>query len=271
MRFEPIRMQFYETYHYANIVHNVLTDPSPYIRNLHSWHEDREIDLFLTPFQKHSVLHDFCWYVINSLIDERMEEDARQWPVSKLWIDEAMKFHGIASEGFRAWHKGMIGADTSADANDLYEYHSELWFSGELEALLEQLSGEVFQILFSNRELLFRLNYYISASVSRITVDELPSENRNALTKDGVPARASIPEWVKRAVFHRDRGLCTNCNSDMSGLVSLAQSKHFDHVVPLAQGGINDVTNIQLLCAECNLEKGPELTTISNRYQPWHR
>ena len=271
MRFEPIRMQFYETYYYANIVHNILCDPFSYIRNMHSWHEDREPDLFLSPFRKNSVLHDFCWYVIDSLIHERMEEEARSWPVSKLWIDEAFKFHGIETAGFRAWRLESGRYEESTIEDDLYEYHGDLWNTGEMESLLEQLTSEVFQVLFSNRELLSRLNQYIAGSIERISKDELPEEHESRLAKDGVPARVGIPEWVKRAVLHRDRGLCCSCSADVSGLVSTTSDKHYDHIIPLSKGGINDVTNIQLLCEQCNLAKGNRSSGSSNKYQPWYR
>ena len=43
---------------------------------------------------------------------------------------------------------------------------------------------------------------------------------------------------------------------------------HYDHIVPLDQGGINDVSNIQLLCEKCNLTKGTKSIT-NNIYQNW--
>jgi 5-methylcytosine-specific restriction endonuclease McrA len=42
---------------------------------------------------------------------------------------------------------------------------------------------------------------------------------------------------------------CANC------CVSIRDSYHIDHVVPLARGGSNDIRNIQLLCRPCNLRK----------------
>ena len=34
---------------------------------------------------------------------------------------------------------------------------------------------------------------------------------------------------------------------------------HFDHVIPLRKGGRDSVTNLQVLCAPCNLKKGSSL------------
>lgn len=40
-------------------------------------------------------------------------------------------------------------------------------------------------------------------------------------------------------------------------------------MVSLEQGGMNDVTNIQLLCSSCNLSKGT-FSATSNIYQNWY-
>ena len=46
------------------------------------------------------------------------------------------------------------------------------------------------------------------------------------------------------------RGCCAICNG------VLGETFHRDHIVPLVLGGTSDITNIQLLCAKCNLQKG---------------
>ena len=66
--------------------------------------------------------------------------------------------------------------------------------------------------------------------------------------------RQIIPPWAVRAVIARDRGACSECGINMA--IELASDPQVDHIVPLAQGGTNDLMNLQLLCKTCNLTKG---------------
>jgi len=73
---------------------------------------------------------------------------------------------------------------------------------------------------------------------------------------------------VKRAVLFRDKGCCVFCKRDLTGLYSILEDKekHFDHIVPLNEGGLNDVCNIQLSCPDCNLAKS-DTSKTSTLYQ----
>jgi len=142
--------------------------------------------------------------------------------------------------------------------------------SGELSNLLEHLTNEVFFLLFNNRSLLAHLNQYASAAMSHIDPAEIEDGVRQHLAAVGVLRRVALPEWVRRAVYYRDRGRCVACNCDLTGLVSLQCDDHFDHIIPLRQGGLNDVTNIQLLCGPCNLKKGHRMAGTWNKYERWY-
>lgn len=50
-------------------------------------------------------------------------------------------------------------------------------------------------------------------------------------------------------LYTKQRGCCANCGC------ALGDKFHRDHRVPLARGGSNDITNIELLCDLCNLRK----------------
>ena len=61
-----------------------------------------------------------------------------------------------------------------------------------------------------------------------------------------------IPGEVQREVYERDQGKCKKCGSN--------DNLHFDHILPFSKGGSSKVaSNIQLLCARHNLEKGAKL------------
>lgn len=51
------------------------------------------------------------------------------------------------------------------------------------------------------------------------------------------------------AIRKRQRGKCVVCRIDIS------KRYHIDHIMPLALGGSNDKSNIQLLCPFCNMSK----------------
>ena len=48
--------------------------------------------------------------------------------------------------------------------------------------------------------------------------------------------------------------------------VNQTEFERYDHIVPLASHGANDVTNLQLLCEECNLKKSARSEPVSSLY-----
>lgn len=61
-----------------------------------------------------------------------------------------------------------------------------------------------------------------------------------------------IPSHVKKEVFKRDRGRCTQCGSQ--------DNLHYDHELPFSRGGTSlNAKNIRLLCARHNLQKSDKI------------
>ena len=60
-----------------------------------------------------------------------------------------------------------------------------------------------------------------------------------------------IPQSVKDAVWRRDGGKCTLCNSQ--------KALEFDHIIPFSLGGSNTYRNVQLLCQDCNRTKAAHI------------
>ncbi len=274
MRTDFITMRYYETYYYANVIHNVLASPGAYLRNLNDWYEDKEIDLFLRPFMKWSVLHDLSYFIIKSLMYEKVEADSAKAYLGnvnfQLWVDEALSYHRLKSGGFQLWLAANNLSRTEISDEDIHGYIESLQEGGELDSLLEQMTNEVFFVLFGNRSLLSVLNNYIAEIIIGADGDYSHVDCYKFINKKGRVKRVYIPMWVKNAVFFRDRGRCVFCNTDLSGVLKSQNDIHYDHIVALDDGGINDVTNMQLLCGSCNLKKGTSPVGTSASYETWY-
>ena len=64
----------------------------------------------------------------------------------------------------------------------------------------------------------------------------------------------TLTDWsrVRQVVYVRDGGICMKCGA----LVS-KKNFHVDHIVPIAAGGDEwDLSNLELSCPQCNLQKG---------------
>ncbi len=71
---------------------------------------------------------------------------------------------------------------------------------------------------------------------------------------DKIP-RIKIPIEVREKTFERNNYQCQSCHKiDLT-----AKNLQVDHIIPLAQGGANHLSNLQTLCAKCNREKSSKL------------
>lgn len=62
--------------------------------------------------------------------------------------------------------------------------------------------------------------------------------------------RQPIPRKLRHQVFQRDGYRCREC-----GATNKQTRLHVDHIVPVAKGGTNDLSNLQTLCEACNRAK----------------
>jgi 5-methylcytosine-specific restriction enzyme A len=62
--------------------------------------------------------------------------------------------------------------------------------------------------------------------------------------------RIRIPPEVRQYVFQRDKYQCQSC-----GRTSVESNLTIDHIIPLALGGQNDISNLHTLCLTCNQKK----------------
>lgn len=279
-----LEMKYYGTYYYANIVQSVCRNSINYLTNFEALFHGNHILDYVGPFRKKSNLHIFVEFLIDSLFSEEAGGlslsnclDRNNFDFSNQTyitpLERAFVKYDLEHESFMEWFDKQ---SFSLDDNCFDDYYTDLFQSDEYFNLIECLSNEVFNILFLNRQFLQEFNEIFadylrgcmgdSSALSEIINGDLIHVVRPNFKLD----RKHIPTWVQRAVFYRDRGRCTHCNKDLSGVLSVNNLENYDHIVPLNLHGFNDVTNIQLLCKECNSEKGGNTWDTSIKYEGWY-
>ena len=73
--------------------------------------------------------------------------------------------------------------------------------------------------------------------------------------------RIPIPDSVREYVYKRNNYQCQSC-----GKTNQETQLSIDHIIPLAQGGSNDISNLQTLCLSCNQSKKHHFDERFRRY-----
>ncbi|AFZ46291.1 HNH endonuclease [Cyanobacterium stanieri PCC 7202] len=73
--------------------------------------------------------------------------------------------------------------------------------------------------------------------------------------------RIPIPPEVRKYIYQRDNYRCQSC-----GKQNQETTLNIDHIIPLAKGGSNDMSNLQTLCAKCNQQKRDKLDRRFRRH-----
>jgi hypothetical protein len=92
-----------------------------------------------------------------------------------------------------------------------------------------------------------------SAGVRPVAIWEtaIGRANQTIVASDDKESRRRIPRDVRQRVWQKYGGRCAECNADTY--------LEFDHIIPVAKGGGNSDTNVQLLCRKCNLSKSDNI------------
>lgn len=204
-----------------------------------------------TKFSKFTLLH---LYIITTAFnyyrrDFRKNEDCVDEDSIEYWY-ELFETYGIKY--------GRLDFEKEEDIFPWFERSKKVFLS-----LFEKMADEGFYILFSNRNFLLEFNKLLYNTIidANIPLDRL--------TKKGTIKRINIPVWVRKAVFHRDKGRCVYCNADLTNIYNTLNNSNYDHMVPLDLMGTNDPCNIQLTCESCNKRKSNKEGSTGKRYIPW--
>lgn len=253
---------------------------------LHDW-----ISVYLQPWQKESAIHRFAAVIANEMFAEDTQGpyvevyEPEEHPAEirrYLPVDIAMRAYGVGDgEMFEVPERdgttvreGNVSrwVESSKVADACFDYTFDLQMTEAYDRLLEQITDEVFHTVFPNRALLSRLHEVLAIYVGEIDPESLVDEPELAglFSREGVLKRVRPPRWARRAVFFRDHGHCAICGTDLTGLIDPLPAKQFDHIVPLDRGGLNDVSNLQLLCQPCNSRKSSKLIQPGVKYRRYY-
>jgi hypothetical protein len=249
------------------------------------------IEAFLTPWQKETAVHRFARFIADGLFLEDAqgryiriyEHDGGTFRTRRyLPVDVAMRAYGIGSgEMFavpephgRDVREGNVTRweESEQVADACHEYTLDLQWTADYDYLLSQMADEVFHTIFPNRVLLSRIHEVLAIYVRGLDAEMFANEPGIAalFTRTGRLRRVAPPRWARRAVYFRDQGHCADCGADLTGLIDPLPAAQFDHIVPLARGGLNDVSNLQLLCQLCNGKKAADLIEPGTRLRRYY-
>lgn len=268
---EIIDRRDYGIYYFANIIDGFLENSFPYARNLNDIYGEGNIQWYTDPFRKNSNFHEFIYIIVDSVFRENHNEYEEFIKYEKIYIEVWFEKYLIEFEEFKMWLEDNKTLDEEFSERDIDNYLSEVYDSLIYDELINKISNEVFFLMFSNRKIMKRFNELMADFFEMLDVNEVDEHTKKLLTKKGKIKRQYIPEWVKNAVYFRDRGKCVLCGIDLSNTLSRLNQRNYDHIVPLNLFGFNDVTNIQLLCRECNREKLDKDSSTSSIYEKWYQ
>lgn len=238
-----------------------------FARNIEDFMGDAACAILLDDYPKFTPLHSYIEFVVSSVIcdeseadiTELMSEVSAHWG-KRLWVDHLLAAHGF-NQSFIKW------ANQVCDDISVENYLQYLRDEDILPELLDKVAKEAFHILFTNRKVLHNFASKAAYQILENAADMYPEK----FTQKGYLKRSHIPQWAKNAVFHRDKGICVICKTDITRLVNLQNGIHYDHIMPLAKGGMNDVTNLQILCEKCNGTKSAKMAATSYEYHSWYK
>jgi hypothetical protein len=268
--------KYFNTYYYANIISNILSQDIELIGFISNFFSDAEMIYELAiPFQKDSAFHCLIKYMIGEFFENDMDDydqivfksgDLHRNPAGLLYVERALMEYGLDDYLF----KDFVIDKPLTNYSVVEAYRDDLILTGRLEELYDKIANEVFYIMFNNREALLQFNFIVASHMD-VDIGEVDDiQKRRLFNRQGHLKRVRIPDWCKKAVFFRDRGKCCLCQKDLSGTLRIDSGKQFDHIVPLAKGGLNDVSNIQLLCSACNNKKNKHEIITSQAYESWY-
>lgn len=244
-----------DLYFICQMVDGVTREPGAYLRNVEDIFGDMSSSSLVRKYPKWTCFHIFIEELISSVIFEDAK-NSDNIP-GKYWVDYLLRTNGFGHSAVRP---------SGFSRSDGYDYLSALQQDDLIAQLCETVAKQAFHVLFSNRGTMSAFGHMVGNYLLHTSHSFVPE----AFNEAGHLFRASVPMWAKSAVFHRDKGRCVLCQRDLTSLFSQQSKIHYDHIIPLSRGGMNCVTNLQVTCSKCNLDKGARSAATSREYEVWY-
>lgn len=84
-------------------------------------------------------------------------------------------------------------------------------------------------------------------AVMEVNLELLPNKSRIKSKR----RKTNVPRGMRHEVFKRDNYTCVECGATKKDGATL----HIDHIIPVSKGGSDELSNLQTLCSDCNLNK----------------
>lgn len=98
-----------------------------------------------------------------------------------------------------------------------------------------------------------KLEFYAVYENGMVSALIRPILNEGIFVPKRKRARNELPNGLRHEVFKRDGYKCVEC-----GATNKDVRLEVDHIVPLSNGGSDELTNLQTLCHECNMSKSAD-------------
>lgn len=256
------KINFEFAYEWASSINNSLLDEE----SLFEFFEDKEKELVdtINKFNKKTVLHIFIKYVIKDHYDFFLEDMLKDSEY-EIIVDNFIRILNVYEVAYEYKFFDLEDFDEGEDIESYsavyVEYIKEL--KNMVDSIIDKMTDDIFFVLYGDRSFLLNFNYKIVEFVKELDFKTY----RDILSRNGILKRCSyIPTWLKKGLMFRDKGRCLGCGKDLTGVFLRDEKIHYDHIIPLALHGINDPTNMQLLCEECNLKKSGNKIYTSEKY-----
>lgn len=233
----------FSVYYLANAVFNVVKDSGSYLRGIEDILGDMRTMFLMRSFHRYTNLHEFIREISTDILTEEIDQG-----------DEKCRYIRKFLTSFNV----PFTPDILENEDVFWHFVSE---SSRYHYAMDELTDEVFHVLFNDIGFLQNFNSLCSRYI------ESSGFGAELRTRKGCLKRVAIPVWARRAIFHRDKGECRACKRSLATIINRLETERYDHIVPLACFGANDVTNLQLLCEPCNLAKSAGNEPVSRLYQ----